>query len=171
MKLYEINHQLEELLLALEPDPETGETQADEDEIINQVNSLAMERMDILRYLAKLVLNNRSDVAALKQEEKRLQTRRRQMESHQSRLIALLDRECAGRKTDLGVATVSYRKSSRVEITNVAAARTWLDENDRKECYRIPDPEISKSAVSKLLDAGANIPGTKKVDTVSCCLK
>ena len=95
MKLYEINHQLEELLLALEPDPETGETQADEDEIINQVHSLAMERMDILRYLAKLVLNNRADVAALKQEEKRLQTRRRQMESHQSRLIALLDREVA----------------------------------------------------------------------------
>ena len=58
-----------------------------------------------------------------------------------------------------------------MEITNVAATRTWLDENDRKECYRIPDPEISKSAVSKLLDAGANILGAKKVDTVACCLK
>ena len=171
MKLYEINHQLEDLLLALEPDPETGEIPPNEDEIIDQIHSLAMERMDILQYLAKLALNNRADVAALKEEEKRLQTRRQHLEARQSRLIGLLDRECGGQKTDLGVATLSYRKASHVEITDAAAARTWLDENDRKDCYRIPAPEISKSAVSKLLDAGARIPGAKKVSTVSCCLK
>ena len=171
MKLYEINHQLEDLLQALEPDPETGEIPPNEDEIIAQINSLAMDRLEILQYLAKLALNTRADVAALKEEEKRLQTRRQRLESRQTRLIALLDRECAGVKTDLGVATVSYRKSSHVEITDAAAARAWLDENDRQDCYRLPPPEISKSALSKLLDAGAKIPGAEKVSTISCCLK
>ena len=34
------------------------------------------------------------------------------------RTIAILDRECGGEKTELGVATLCYRKSSRVEITD-----------------------------------------------------
>ena len=44
MKLYEVNQQLEDLILQLEPDPETGEIPANEDEIIEQINALAMKR-------------------------------------------------------------------------------------------------------------------------------
>ena len=44
MKLYDVNRQIEELLARLEPDPETGEIPADEDELIAQLNELAMER-------------------------------------------------------------------------------------------------------------------------------
>ena len=57
MRLYEVNQEIENLLEALEPDPETGEIPANEDEIIAQINTLAMKREDILSYLAKLALD------------------------------------------------------------------------------------------------------------------
>ncbi len=127
MKLYDINMELEQLLEQLEPDPETGEVTPDYDEIIDRIGMLSMKREDILEYLAKLALDARASAQALKAEEKRLKERRERMEGRQDRLIALLDRECGGQKTDLGVATLSYRKASHVEITDAAAARTWLD--------------------------------------------
>ena len=43
MKLYDINQSLESLLIQLEPDPETGEIPSNEDEIIAQINALALE--------------------------------------------------------------------------------------------------------------------------------
>ena len=46
MKLYEVNQQLEELMARLEPDPETGEIPADEEEIIARINELAIARED-----------------------------------------------------------------------------------------------------------------------------
>ena len=70
MKLYEINQQIYELILRLEPDPDTGEIAAETDDIITELNALEMQRSDILRYLAKLVLDVRADVFALKVEEK-----------------------------------------------------------------------------------------------------
>ena len=77
MKLYEVNQQLEDLILQLEPDPETGEIPANEDEIIAQINALAMKREDILQYLAKLILNIRASVTGMKAEEDRLAAGRR----------------------------------------------------------------------------------------------
>ena len=83
MKLYEINAEIEALLELLEPDPETGEIPSNEDEIIDQLNALAMKREDILEYLAKLALDAKASAAAMKAEEKRLHERRQRMESKQ----------------------------------------------------------------------------------------
>ena len=171
MKLYEVNQQIEELIVQLEPDPETGEIPANEDEIIAQINALALKREDILQYLAKLALNTKATVASMKVEEKRLQDRRRRMEQRQDRLIAILDRECGGEKTDLGVATLCYRKTSHVEITDKDAALAWLKKTGHDDCYRIPEPEISKLYVGKLLDAGDAVPGAERVASVSCYLR
>ena len=171
MKLYEVNQQIEDLMVQLEPDPETGEIPANEDELIEQINALAMKREDILQYLAKLVLNTKASVQALKAEEKRLNDRRKRMENKQDRLIAILDRECGGQKTDLGVATLCYRKTSHVEITDKGAALFWLKESGHEDCYRIPEPEISKLYVGRLLDAGEKIDGVERVTGTSCYLK
>ena len=171
MKLYEVNQQIEDLIVQLEPDPETGEIPANEDEIIAQINALALKREDILQYLAKLALNTKATVASMKAEEKRLQDRRRRMEQRQDRLIAILDRECGGEKTDLGVATLCYRKTSHVEITDKDAALAWLKKTGHDDCYRIPEPEISKLYVGKLLDAGDAVPGAERVASVSCYLR
>ena len=171
MKLYEIDQKLEDLILQLEPDPETGEIPANEDEIIAEINALAMKREDILQYLAKLAINTKATVQSMKAEEKRLKDRRARMESRHDRLIAILDRECGGEKTELGVATLCYRKSSRVEITDEDAAFKWLKETGHDDCYRIPKPEISKLYVGKLLDAGDAVPGVERVASVSCYLR
>ena len=171
MKLYEVNQQIEDLLNQLEPDPETGEIPSNEDEIIAQINALALKRDDILQYLAKLALNTKATVQSMKDEEKRLHSRRQRMEQKQERLIAILDRECGGQKTDLGIATLCYRKTSHVEITDKGAALFWLKEMGHEDCYRVPEPEISKSAVGKLLDAGVEVDGVERVTGTSCYLR
>ena len=171
MKLYEVNQQLEDLILQLEPDPETGEIPANEDEIITQINALAMKREDILQYLAKLALDAKASVQSLKAEEKRLKERRQRIDTRHDRLVAILDRECGGEKTELGVATLCYRKTSHVEITDKGAALFWLKEMGHEDCIRIPEPEISKQAVGKLLDSGVEVDGVEQVTGTSCYLR
>ena len=171
MKLYDINRELEQLLEQLEPDPETGEVTPDYDEIIDRIGMLSMKREDILEYLAKLALDARASAQALKAEEKRLKERRERMEGRQDRLIALLDRECGGQKTDLGVATLCYRKNTRIEIGDEKQAAEWLRLTGHDDCYYVPAPVISKTGLGRLLDAGEDIPGVTRVTGTSCYLR
>ena len=122
MKLYEINLEIMRLVDAIQFDEETGEILGEADELFEQINALQMEKSKILEYLAKLVLNIRGDVASLKAEENRLKDRRQRLEKKEARLLRVLDRECAGQTTDLGVATLGYRKTSRVEVEDAAKA-------------------------------------------------
>ena len=170
MKLYEVNAAIQELLLMLEPDPETGEVAATDD-IIEQLGQLEMERSAILEYLAKVVLDTRAGIDALKNEEKRLKERRLAMERKDERLMQILDRECAGQKTDCGVATICYRKTTRVEVSDDQTAITWLMENGHYNCYKQPAPEVSKSEVKKLLQGGTEVPGLALVQDLSCSLR
>lgn len=170
MKLYEVNAAIQELLLMLEPDPETGEVAATDD-IIEQLGHLEMERSAILEYLAKVVLDTRAGVDALKNEERRLKERRQALERKDERLMQILDRECAGQKTDCGVATICYRKTTRVEVSDDQTAITWLKENGYDSCYKQPAPEVSKSEVKKLLQAGTDVPGIALIQDLSCSLR
>lgn len=169
MKLYEVNQAIEGIFSLL-VNPETGEVIPDE-ALLAQLESLQMERSRILEYLAKLVLNTRAQVAGLKEEEKRLKERRSLLERKDDRLMAILDRECNGEKTDCGVATVSYRKTSRVEVDDDTAAISWLMQNGHPQCYKVPAPEISKAEVKKLLSAGTVVPGVALVQDYSCSLR
>ena len=171
MKLYEINAQIEELFEQLEPDPETGEVPSNYDEILNQIHTLAMRREDILEYIAKLALNAKATVQAMKAEEKRLHDRRERMESRQEHLIGILDRECGGQKTELGVATLCYRKSTHIDVLDSKRTIEWLKQTGHSDCYRVPEPEISKLQVGKLLDAGEEVPGIERVTNTSCYLR
>lgn len=171
MKLYEVNAQILVLLKQLEPDPETGEIPANEAELIAQINALAMRREDILQYLAKVALNLRAEAAALKAEEARLEKRRESMEAKEERLIRILDRECGGQTTDLGVATLSYRKTSRLEVTDEAKAVNWLKCHKFIDAIKVVDPTVYKTEVRRLLSAGQKVPGCMVVDDQSCSLK
>ena len=169
MKLYEVNQAIEGIFEML-VDPETGEILPDETLLV-QLDALQMERSRILEYLAKLVLNTKSQIAAIKEEEQRLRDRRQGYDRKVERLMAILDRECAGEKTDCGVATVCYRKTSRVEVGDDNAAVSWLMENGHTNCYKVPAPEISKSEIKKLLATGAEGPGVALVQDYSCSLR
>lgn len=171
MKLYEINEEILRLTDQITVDEETGEISGDVDSVCEQIGALQMERRSILEFLAKLVLNLRADIAALKAEEDRLRDRRTRLEKKVERLLQILDRECAGEKTDLGVATLQYRKTSRVEVTDAAKAVSWLKRRKLTDCFRVPAPEVAKTAVKKLLAAGTKVPGCALVEDRSYSLK
>ena len=136
MKLYEINAEILRLTDAIEFDEETGEILGDADELFTQIQSLQMEKKSILEYLAKLVLNIRAEAAAAKTEEQRLKARRDRLAKKEDRLMKILDRECAGEKTDLGVATFAYRKTSHVDVSDAEKAIRWLKRNKHLEPQR-----------------------------------
>lgn len=171
MKLYEVNQAIQDLADQLNPDPETGEVTGNIEEVILKINALQMEKKSILEYLAKIVLDTRASAAALKDEEKRLKERRTVLENKEKRLISILDRECEGTTTDCGVATMYYRKTSRVAVTDNDEAVSWLKENGHEDCYKVVNPEVSKSEVKKLLKAGTKIPGVQLENDVSCSLR
>ena len=170
MKLYEVNAAIEEIFEQM-VDPETGEILSDSESLMAQLDSLQMERQRILEYLAKLVLNTRAEAAALKEEESRLKDRRSHLARRESSLMDVLDRECGGKKTDLGIATLSYRKTSRVEISDAEMAVRWLKRNKHTDCYRIPAPEVAKAEVKKLISQGTKVPGCAVVEDRSCSLR
>ena len=170
MKLYEVNQAIADIFEQM-LDPDTGEVIVSDDALMEQLTALQMERSRILQYLAQLVLNTRAEAAMLKEEEKRLKAHRSLLEKKDERIMAILDRECAGEKTDCGVATVSYRKTERVEVADAMKAFRWLKRNKHPDCYRIADPEISKTEVKKLLKAGTDVPGVNLLQDVSCSLK
>ena len=171
MKLYEINEQIERLTDQITFDEETGEILCDIDAITTEIDKLQMEKKSVLEYLAKLVLNHRAEETMIKAEENRLKERRERLGKKEERLMAILDRECDGEKTDLGVATVSYRKTNRMEITDSGEALFWLREFGYTDCYKTPAPEISKSEVKKLVKSGVEVPGCAVVESLSCSLK
>ena len=171
MKLYEINEEIRELLMLLEPDPETGEVPANEDELAQRLHQLKMERTSVLEYLAKAVLNIRGSVTALKAEEERLNKRRNSLEQREERILRVLDRECNGETTDLGVATVRYRATVRTEVTDATKAIEWLNAHNHTDCIRIKAPEVDKSAVKALMKMGEMIPGVLMRHERSCSLR
>ena len=171
MKLYEINEEILRLTDQIAIDEETGEILCDMDAITAGIEALQMERRSILEYLAKLVLNLRSEAAAVKAEEARLRDRRSRLEKKEARLMQILDRECGGEKTDLGVATLNYRRTTRVDVTDAAKAVSWLKRRKLLDCFRIPAPEVAKTEVKKLLTAGTKVPGCALVEDRSYSLK
>lgn len=171
MKLYEVNEAIRSLLENLEPDPETGEITANTDLLIKELNGLEMERSRILEFLAKMVLNLRSEADSLKAEETRLKERRDRLSRKEDSIMAILDRECAGENADLGIATFRYRKSERVEIGDAAKAIRWLKRNKHPECYRTPAPEVAKAEVKRLLKAGTDVPGVTLAQGYTYSLK
>ena len=171
MKLYEINAEILRLTDQIDFGPETGEILCDIEAIEAEIRALQMEKKSILTWLAKLVLNTRAEAAAIKAEASRLKGRRERLEKKDTRLMSIIDRECAGEKTDLGIATVSYRKSDPLEITNEAAALKWLQENNHPECIKIADPEVRKAEVKALVKKGTDVPGTVLVQKNNCSLK
>ena len=167
----EIIQKISALLEEVKPVPEDAEKQAGEEELLAQLNALPLEREELLENLAALVLDTRDRIRYVKTVENRMKEQRRGMTRKRERLMTVLDRECEGKKTDLGVATLFYRTNYRTEITDEEAAFAWLKENGHEECYRIPKPELSKTAIGRLLEAGKAVPGAERVACSSCYLK
>jgi len=171
MKLYEINSAIDTLLSALTIDPETGEAPADIEEIADQLDALAMEKKNVLEYLAKKILNLRSDIDSLKTEIDRLEDRKAHTQKQIDSIMKVLDRECDGEKTDLGVATLSYRKSETLDIDDVHDTVYWLMKQEHYDCVKSVDPVILKPELKKLVKSGVEVPGVAITQHSNCSLK
>ncbi len=171
LKLYEIDQEIQLLADSLSIDEETGEVLGDFNEVFRQIDSLQMERSRILEYLAKLIMNTRSSATALKEEECRLKKRREALNAKEERLMQILDRECNGVTTDLGIATLSYRRTSRVDVSDEESAVAWLQEHKCTSALKVPVPTVYKAEVKKLLSSGQEIPGCAIIEERSCNLK
>lgn len=171
MRLYETNKAIEELILQLQPDPETGEMPANTDDVIEQLHGLEAERGEILKWIAKEVLNARAEAAAVKAEEERLYKVRKGKEDLAERLIGILDRECAGQNTDLGIAKLTHRKTTKTEIVDPQEAIFWLEASGYDEAIRYALPTVDKTEIRALWKQGIKVPGTEMVDSISTSFK
>ena len=171
MKLYEVNQAIVDAIDRLDVDPDTGEMGANAEEVMEEINALDMERNRILQYLAKLILNLRAESDEIKAEEQRLKKRRTAVDNKVNRIMDILDRECDGKKTDLGVATVCYRKTSSLFVGDEDEAIRWLAENHYDSCLKVKDPEISKTEVKKLINSGVEVPQCEIVEGCSMSLR
>ena len=175
--LYEINAEIERLTEAAIWDDErgewidqgTGEIFTDE-QLEAEFTRLGMERHEILVWIAKKVMNIRGEIEAHKAEEKRLADRRKALERVEERLTAIIDRECHGEKTDLEIATFSYRKSSAVEITDNKAAVDWLL-TYHADALTVKEPAVNKTEVKRIIKAGEAVPGCEIVERMNGSLK
>ena len=107
---------------------------------------------------------------ALKTEEERLKKRREPLTHKEERLMKILRRECP-ETTKLGVATLSYRKTTRVDVTDEAAAVEWLKAQKLDCCYKQPEPTVYKDEVKRLMKSGQKVPGCCLVEDQSCSLR
>lgn len=170
MHLYEIEAQINEILDSC-LDYETGEIDTSNEDAMVRLSQLNMEKQNILTWIAKKVLNTRSDMAALKAEEDRLKERRLKLERLEEHLISILDRECRGQKTDFGVATLSYRRSQRVDISDEHKTIEWLKryafDNDNVLKTTVT---INKTELKKILKDN-EVPGAVITDCVNASLR
>lgn len=170
MTIYHISEELERLANEMLFDEDTGELVDGAEAIIARIDELQMERSQKMENIAKLILNLRAESEALKNEVDRLKKRRERLDKKAMRLLDVLNRECAGQKTDLGVATVSYTKSDSICVYDSRTALEWLMKN-HDECLRYKEPEVSKSDVKKLIKSGTEVPGIIIENKQNCSLK
>ena len=170
MKLYEIHEAVRALEEQIVVDPETGEFLCDMDTIEAQLHNLQQEWGNVMEWVAKVVLNTLAEEAALKAEEDRLKKRREALGRKEDRLMKVLEREC-GQTTKLGVATLTFRKTTKLDVSDEAAAVEWLKAQNLTSCYKQPAPTVYKTEVRKLISAGKEVPGCKIVEDQSVTLR
>lgn len=170
MKLYEINERAAAILAALEPDPETGEITACEEDLLEELSALEVDKHEVLSWIAKEQLNTKSEAASLQIEIDRLKKRMDACEARAERLLAVLDRECNGKKTDFGVATLSYRKSKAVVLDDENSVAGWLADNgyDDGIAYSV---KVSKAVVKRAIEDGCEVVGAHIEERTKAGLK
>lgn len=161
MRLREINAQLEELLDQVDPD--TGELLCDAE----QIEALMIAREEKLEGLALAIINYKSDIAALKKEEKRLADLRKTAENKADKCKAFLMDQLHGEKLSTEYVKAYYRRSESVELAPEFMA--WAKENN---CYlRWQEPEPDKEAIGKELKSGGSIPGAELISKTNLIIR
>jgi len=161
MTLWEIDKNIEAILEDA-IDPETGEISED---LFEQYEKLQMDRDQKVENIVCYIKDLKAEAAAIKEEKANLDKRARSAENKADRLKQYLEFCLHGEKFSSPRGSVSYRKTTKVEV----------DENRLNEVperfLRYKDPEVDKKAVTEALKAGEDVPGCTLVDSVSVIIK
>ena len=152
MKLYEIN---EAILNCV--DPETGEAD------VEKLDELMLMREEKLEGLALWVKDLKAEAEAIKAEEKVLAERRQAKERKAESIKAYLEKVLAGQKFETSRAVCSFRKSQKVEITNL--------DKIPDDYLRYSAPTADKTAIKAAIKDGLVIEGVELVDSISMTIK
>lgn len=152
MKLYEIN----EAILAC-VDPETGEADPE------KLDELMLMREEKLENLALWVKDLKAEADAIRAEEKVLAERRQAKERKAESIKKYLEKELAGQKFETSRAVCSFRKSQKVEITDL--------DKIPDDYLRYSLPTADKAAIKAAIKDGIDIEGAELVDSVTMRIK
>ena len=108
------------------------------------------------------MLNYRAEMEVVKEEVKRLNSRKAWLSRKEEKILSIIDRECGGVKKDLGIVTVNYRKSTTLEVDDQAKAVDWLRKNGYSGLVKVVEPTVAKDKVKPLLTKfGFDVPGLR----------
>lgn len=135
------------------------------------LDNLQMARDQKIENIACYYKNLLSDAEALKAEETAFAERRKAAENKAARMKEYLAYALNGEKFQTPKCSVTFRKTTSVNVDNPSAAIEWAELNGHKECVRYKAPEISKSELGKVLKAGQEVPGASLVEGLSVGVK
>lgn len=160
MTLWEINEQIEELMVNL-IDDETGEIN---EEIMEQLEQLSIDREEKIESCGIVMKSLRSEIEAINDEIKALKSRAEAKANRLDRLSEYVKRTLDGKKFETSKVAFSFRKSQKVEITDEALIP---DEWCNYETTRKP----VKSDIKKALKSGEVVPGCVLIESTNLQVK
>lgn len=161
MTIYEIDTAIAALV-----DPESGELLDYE-----AFSELSMERSKKIENMALWAKELSATAKIIKAEEDVLKARRQSMENKAVRLKEYLALILDGEKFETAKCSISYRKSSALEITDNFALSEWLEAAGFGDLVAYSAPTVDKREVTKLIRAGSVVPGAEIVERQSLTLK
>lgn len=162
MKLYEINEQLESLLM-LESgnyvDTTTGEILTKE-----AVDALQMERETKIENCLLFVKNMNAEADMIKAEIDNLTARMKACKNKADWCKNYVVNELAGEKFKTAKVSVTYRKSEAVELQGLLI-------DVPNQYLKFKEAELNKTAIKAALKAGEDVPGCVLVERQNIVIK
>ena len=162
MNLYEIDSAIEQAF-SQAVDQETGEIN---EEYMKQLDELEMQRDQKVENIACFIKNLRADAAALKAEKDALQKRQKAAETKAESLTRYLSSFLAGAKFSSPKASVTWRKTTRVEMDPGVSVYD-ID----TQYIRLKEPELDKTKAAAALKAGETIEGLHLEESQSMTIR
>lgn len=161
LSLYHIDQALEALI-----EPDTGE--------LLDYDAFEQLQMDRERKIENMVCWSKSldaESKAIRDEEKELAERRRTLERKRDRLRDYIDRALDGRPFHTAKCSVTYRKSTAVEITDMEQLVQWCLDNGYDGKVTYATPTVSKSDIAPLLKSGVHVNGAEIAERMNMGVK
>ena len=163
MKLYEIDEQLERLLLL--PNGDSVDTETGEVFTAEAVNDLQMEREEKIESCLLFVKNQEAEAKALKEEAEKLLARAKTCTNNAVRCKDYVQHALEGAKFKTSKVAVSYRLTKSVEVTCNLETLPVEYKNIKV------DIKPNKVALKKALEAGETFEGVELVESQSMQIK